>query len=123
MQEDILPASGRRDTGWKRDGRIRGIYWRKRANGSKAWAYYGWGKINGAASRQDAIDSKAKAQVDKSIGKPPPNPRVLIRDLAEEVREAKRLKLRSSSFLAFEHGLDKILLPELGHLRVAQVTP
>jgi integrase len=48
---------------------------------------------------------------------------VLVRDLAEEVREAKKLKLRASSFQGFQYALDKVLLPELGHLRLAQVTP
>jgi integrase len=123
MQQETVRGPKRRDTGWKRDGKAKGIYWRSRADGSKAWGYYAWGKINAAGSRQQAIDAKAKAQLDKSAGRPAPNPRVLVSELAEEVRETKRLKLRASSFQAFEYALDKVIIAELGHLRIAQVTP
>lgn len=120
MQIDSIPAR-KRDTGWKKDGRARGIYWRKLATGAKAWSYYADGKRHGAASRQDAIDGKAKAGLRQSAGLPAPDTRVLIRDLAEEVRETKRRKLRGSSFQVFERALDKIILPAIGHLKVTQV--
>jgi len=123
MQSNTVTGRPSRDTAWKRDGKAKGVYWRKRVDGSKAWGYYAWGKINAAACRQDAIDSKAKAGLTKSAGLPAPNTRVLIRDLAEEVREAKRSKLRASSFGAFEHALDKVILPELGHLKPSQAGP
>ena len=48
---------------------------------------------------------------------------VRIRDLAAEVREAKRRKLRSSSFAMLERALDKVLLPELGDLKPVDVGP
>lgn len=120
MQIESTPAPNR-DTGWKKDGRAKGVYWRKLASGTKAWSYYADGKRHPAASRQDAIDGKAKAGLRKSAGLPAPDTRVLIRDLAEEVRETKRRRLRGSSFEAFERALDKIILPELGHLKVTQV--
>ena len=117
------PTHAKRDTGWKRDGKVRGVYWRRRANGSKSWGYYADGKLNAAATRQDAIDQKAKARLRMSSGLPAPDTRVFIRDLAEEVREAKRRKLRASSFAAFEFALDRIVLPELGHLKPGQAAP
>lgn len=120
MQIDPTPVATR-DTGWKKDGRARGVYWRRLASGAKAWSYYADGKRHAAASRQDAIDGKAKAGLRKSAGLPAPDTRVLIRDLAEEVRETKRRRLRGSSFELFERALDKIILPELGHLKVTQV--
>jgi integrase len=116
-------TSAKRDTGWKRDGKARGVYWRKRASGSKSWGYYADGRLNSAATRQEAIDHKAKAHLRKSAGLPAPDTRVFIRDLAEEVREAKRRKLRASSFAAFEFALDRIVLPELGHLKPGQAGP
>lgn len=123
MRSTTVSTHRRRDTGWKRDGKAKGIYWRRRAQGSKAWGFYAWGKINSAHSRQAAIDGKAQARLRKSAGLPAPDTRVLIRDLAEEVREAKRRKLRPSSFAALEHALDKVLLPELGHLKPSQAGP
>jgi hypothetical protein len=113
----------KRDTAWKKDGRARGIYWRRRVGGSKSWGFYADGRIHSATSRQAAIDGKARAGLRKSAGLPAPDTRVLIRDLAEEVREAKRRKLRRSSFSAFEYALDKVILPELGHLKPGQVGP
>src|SRR5579883_2856925 len=65
MQGDSLTARHRRDTAWKRDGRARGIYWRARANGSKAWGFYADGRIHSAPSRQAALDGKAKAALRK----------------------------------------------------------
>lgn len=112
----------RRDTGWKRDGKARGVYWRQLAKG-KGWGYYAAGRIHSAPSRQAAIDAKAEAQLRKSKGLPEPDTRVTVAALAEEVREQKRGRLRGSSFQAFEYALDKLLLPELGQLRVVQVGP
>jgi hypothetical protein len=34
-----LSSRTRGDTGWKRDGKAKGIYWRRRADGSKRWGY------------------------------------------------------------------------------------
>jgi integrase len=48
---------------------------------------------------------------------------VTFAELAEQVRESKRARLRGSSLTSFEHALDKILIPELGHLRVVTVGP
>lgn len=123
MSDSTVPTTRtRRDTGWKRDGRVRGVYWRPLARG-KAWGYYAKGGIHSAPSRQAAIEAKAEAQLRRSKGLPEPDRRVTLKALAEEVREQKRRKLRDSSFEAFERSLDKVLLPELGHLRVMQVGP
>lgn len=123
MSRDTLgdPAR-RRDTGWKRDGRARGIYWRKPGT-TKLWGYYHAGRIHSAPSRQAAIEARAAAQLRRARGLPEPDARVTVAMLAEEVREAKRRRLRSSSFAALECALDRVVLPELGHLRVVQVTP
>jgi integrase len=115
--------SPKRDTGWKRDGKAKGVYWRRRANGSKAWGFYADGRIQSTATRQDALDQKAKAGLRKSAGLPAPDTRVTMLELTEEVREIKRRKLRASSFAALEFALNKILLPELGHLKPSQCGP
>jgi integrase len=112
-----------RDTTWHRDGKAKGIYYRLRANGSKSWGFYAEGKINSAPTRQAAIDGKARAGLRKSAGFPAPDTRVRFSDLAQEIRDQKQRKLRPSSFSAFEFALDKVLLPELGHLRPAQIGP
>jgi integrase len=108
---------------WTRDGKLPGIYFCVKADSSKSWGYYADGRIQSVPSRQDAIDSKAKAGLRKSAGLPAPDTRVLIRDLAEEVRETKSRKLRGSSFKAFEYALDKIILPEVGHLKPGACGP
>jgi integrase len=123
MQDQSGRPRVRRDTAWKRDGRARGIYWRRRANGTKSWGYFADGKIHSAPSRQAAIDSKAQAGLRRSAGLPAPDTRVKIADLAEEVREAKRRKLRPASLQAFEYALDSILLPEVGHLKPGACGP
>jgi len=122
MQIERTRAAGR-DTSWKKDCRAKGVYYRVRVNGSKSWGFYADGKIHTASSRQAALDGKAKAALRKSAGLPAPDTRVLIRDLAEEVREAKRRRLRGSSFSAFEFALDKVILPAVGHLKPAQLGP
>jgi integrase len=123
MQSHSLPSRPVRDTGWKRDGKAKGIYWRKRASGSKAWGFYADGKIHSAPTRQAAIDEKAKAALRKSAGLPAPDTRITMAKLAEEVREAKRRKLRASSFAAFEFALDGVVLPEVGHLKPGRAGP
>jgi hypothetical protein len=123
MAIERVAGQPKRDTAWKRDGRVKGVYWRRRANGSKSFGFYADGKIHSAPSRQVAIDEKAKAALRKSAGLPPPDTRVLIRDLAEEVRALKMRRLRPSSLAVFEYALDKIILPELGYLKPAQVGP
>jgi integrase len=120
------PPPRRRDTGRHRDGSAKGIYYRYRADGSKEWSYYDprLGRtVGGCHSRQEAIDKRAIAQLAKSAGFPPPDTKTRIADLADEVRAAKRHRLRPSTFSAFEYALDNIILKELGHLRPAQVTP
>jgi integrase len=116
------PTVRKRDTGWKRDGRAKGIYWRPLARG-KSWGYYHAGKIHSAPNRGAAIEAKAKATLRTKSGLPEPDTRLTLGSLAEEVREAKRGKLRTASFEAFEFALDRVILPELGHLRVVQVGP
>jgi integrase len=116
----------RRDTGRHRDGKVRGLYWRARADGSKEWSIYDPRRgrtVGGFRSRQAALDAQSKARLDKSAGLPAPDTRTLIRDLAEEVRQTKERRLRPSSFRAWEDALDRIVLPELGHLRPAQCVP
>jgi integrase len=44
-------------------------------------------------------------------------------DLAKEVREIKRRRLAASSFATFEYALDKIILPEVGHLKPGACGP
>ena len=103
-----------------------GIYWQPRARGTKAWGYYDprIGRVvSGSRTRQEAIDKRAKAQLDKSVGLPVPDTRVRMRDLAEEVRETKRRRLRPSSFRAWEDALDRIVLKEIGNLKPAQLGP
>jgi integrase len=114
----------RRDVRHK-DGRARGVRYRLRADGSKAWQYYDarLQRYAAAASRKDAIDRRAKSQLDKSAGLPAPDTRTRIKDLAEEVRATKKRRLRSASLGMYEYALDKIILPELGHLKPSAVSP
>src|SRR5207237_1148830 len=81
------------------------------------------GKIHAAPTRQEPIDRKARAGLRRSAGRPAPDTRVTIAQLADEVREVKCRNLRASSFAALEFALDKILLPELGHLEPGQAGP
>lgn len=108
---------------WIKDGRAKGIYRRTKADGSYTYGFYGDGRIQSAGSRAEALDAQAKNRLRKSAGLPAPDTRVLIRDLAEEVREAKRRTLASSSFASVEYALDKLLLPEIGHLKPGQLGP
>jgi len=125
VTDSTVSRSARRDT-WKRDGKAKGIYWRPRSKGGKTWGFYNprIGRVEGGCrTRQEAIDKRARAQLDKSAGLPAPDTRARISDLAEDVREVKRARLRSSSFSAFEHALDNVLLPEVGHLKPSQCGP
>jgi integrase len=122
MSDTTLPGKPKRDTAWKRDGKKPGIYWRSYASG-KGWGFYHAGRIHAAPSREAAIEGKAKATVRRAKGLPEPDTRVTIATLAVEVREAKERKLRGSSVAAFNYALDKVILPELGQLRVAHVGP
>lgn len=123
MSKTTLPAAKRRDTGWKRDGRVRGVYWRSRADGKRSWGFYAAGRIRPAVSRRAAVEAKAAATVRRAQGQPEPDTRVTVAELAAQVREAKRGRLRPSTLAAFEDALDRIILPELGRLRVAHVGP
>src|SRR5256885_944447 len=96
MTDPTLTSKAKRDTGWHRDGKAKGIYWRKRERGPKAWGYYATqlGRIvQIEGSRQAAIDRKAQDGLRKSAGAPPPDTRVLIRDLVEQVRERVERRL------------------------------
>jgi integrase len=113
----------KRSTAWVRDKRQAGIY--SRYDG-RSHGYYDrqLGRVVALeGGRQAALDAKAKADLRKSAKQPTPDTKVRICDLAEEVREAKRRRLRDSSFAAFEYALDKIILPELGHLKPGQCGP
>jgi hypothetical protein len=76
-------------------------------------------------NRQAAIDARdeSRERVRKDI---PARDRTLtIRDLAEVARESKRCpgKLKGSSVEAWEDALDRVILPELGHLKPIQGRP
>jgi integrase len=120
--EQTLPSQARRDTAWKKDGKAKGIYYRLRTNGEKSWGFYANGKIHPAVARETAIDLKADARLRKSRGLPPQDTNVLVRDLGEEVREAKRRKHRSWRFSDYEAALD-LVLDQLGDFRITTVGP
>lgn len=122
MQEQTV-SGAKRKTGWTRDSKAPGIY--SRYDG-KSWGFYDrqLGRVVAVeGGRKAALDAKARADLRKSSGLPTPDTKVKIRDLAEEVREAKRRRLRASSFAAFEYALDKIVLPEVGHLKPGACGP
>jgi integrase len=121
-RKTLTSTPAKRDTGWKRDGREKGVYWRTFASG-KGWGYYAAGKIQAAQSRDAAIEGRDDGKRRKRQGLPEPDGRVTIAVLAEDVRASKRRKLAGSSFDAFEYALDKVILPELGELRVVSVGP
>jgi integrase len=115
-----------RDTAWRKDGKSRGIYWRPRKTGGKEFGFFNpriGRREGGCRTRQEALDRQAKARLDKSAGLPTPDTRTTISDLLEEVRATKERRLRPSSFAAFQHAADKIIGPEVGHLRPTQCGP
>jgi integrase len=126
MTDRKTPSPRPRDTRRHRDGKLRGIYYRFRVDGSKEWSYYDprLGRpVGGCQSRQEAIDKRAMAQLAKSAGLPAPDTKTRIADLAEEVREAKRRRLRPSSFRNWQYALDRIILGDFGHLKPTQLGP
>lgn len=126
MTDSNVSGRARRDTAWKRDGRAKGIYWRPKAGGGKGWGFYNprIGRVEGGChTRQQAINKRAKAQLDQSAGLPAPDPRIRFKDLAEADRETKKRRLRAASLAVYEYSLDNIILPELGHLKPSQCGP
>lgn len=114
-----------RNGAWTKTGKDRGIYSRGLADGETDWGYYSRGAKNvvrAGRSRQEALDAQARDRLRHSAGLQPVNTRLRMRDLVEEMREAKRSRLKASSFAGLEYALDKIILPEFGHLKPAQVT-
>ena len=71
------------------------------------------GEIHSAASRQAAIDAKAKAGLRKSAGLPPADTSKTVSHYAELVLASKRRKLSATSLALDEHAF-AILLPEIG---------
>jgi integrase len=125
VTDSTLPSKPRRDTSWHRDGKAKGIYWRPKKVGGKEFAFFNTRigrREGGCRTRQEAIEKRSRAILDKGAGLPAPDMRVRISDLAEELCEAKRRRLRASSFVMFEHAL-RIILPELGHLKPAACGP
>ena len=96
--------------------------WRGTVAKANTQARRGW-RLMPAPEPSTAVKVPRCSSPASSAGFPAPDPRVLIRDLAEELRDAKRRKLQASSFAAFEYALDKIVVPEIGHLRPSQAGP
>ena len=105
----------------------RGVYSRIPPSGPtsdqhRTWGYYDAGKIvRVEGGRADAIAARSKAMLRKAAGLPPVDTRVTVAALIEEEREAQRRKNRAASFAAFEYAADKIIVPEIGHLRPGQL--
>jgi integrase len=74
-------------------------------------------------TRDAALAAKAQATLRRQAGVPAPNTSARIRDLAEEAREKQRRKNSTGYAASFEHALDKIVLPQVGHLKLTQLTP
>jgi integrase len=114
----------KRKTGWKLvDRRKPGIYKSPLAKGFR-WGYYDpqLGRIVQAASKADASEKRAKSVLRKQAGAPvPESPNRLIRELGEEVRDAKRRK-GLARLNEWERMLD-LVLDEIGHLKPAQLGP
>jgi integrase len=125
MASQTLPTRPKRKTGWsKADKRRPGIYKRPRAKGFE-FGYYDaqLGRIvGGQLSKEAAQETKGKADSRKRAGAPAPETQSkLIRELGEEVREAKRRR-NLARFKDWERMLD-LFLAELGHLKPSQVGP
>jgi integrase len=125
MASQTLPTRPKRKTGWsKADKRRPGIYKRPRAKGFE-FGYYDaqLGRIvGGQLSKEAAQETKGKADSRKRPGAPAPETQSkLIRELGEEVREAKRRR-NLARFKDWERMLD-LFLAELGHLKPSQVGP
>jgi integrase len=111
-----------RKTGWKKaDKRLSGIYRSKLASGWR-WGYFDkqLGRVvQVQGGKQAAMEAKAKADLRKQAGTPAPDSQSkLIRELGEEVREAKRRR-NLARFKDWERMLD-LYIEELGHLKPAQ---
>lgn len=116
----------KRRTGWKRaDRRQPGIYKRPKVAGGFAFGYYDkqLGRVVQLQGGKDAaLEAKAKADLRKQAGTPAPETQSkLIRELGEEVREAKRRR-DLARFKDWSRMLD-LYIEELGHLKPAQVGP
>ncbi len=112
-----------------------GIYSRlNRAEGPIGEQYREWGFrsrqlgriVSGCASREEALTRQAEDQQRHFAGKPAPlaaSQIPTVRELADEVREVKRRRMKSLTFTEWERRLDRILLPHFGRAKVTEVTP
>jgi hypothetical protein len=120
MAEQTLP---KRKTAWA-DKRKPGIYKSPLAKGYR-WGYYDkqLGRIVQVQGGRPALEEAyAKAALRKQAGTPAPESQSkLIRELGEEVREAKRRR-KLARLKDWERILD-LYLEELGHLKPAQLGP
>jgi len=114
-------------SGWTKCPKARqvGVYWRRnRQTIQYGYLEPGRSQVKYAGTTlQQAKDARAKALLRHSAGLQPPDTKLRIRDLAEEVREAKRDRVRPNSFSTLERALDKRIIPAIGHLKPVAVTP
>lgn len=115
----------KRKTGWRKaDKRTPGIYKSPLVKGYR-WGYYDkqLGRIVQVQGGKDqALDAKAQADARRRAGTPVPETQSkLIRDLGEEVREAKRRR-KLARIKDWERMLD-LFIEELGHLKPSQLGP
>jgi integrase len=110
----------KRDTGWKKAGKARGIYKR-----GTEWGHYSTQNgtvIGGSRTKAEAVAAKANDTLRKGKGLPAPNLKTNISAYIDAELERKRRELQGSTLAVDERALD-IMRNEIGHLKPGQCGP
>lgn len=121
MSKQTVPAPKKRDTGWKKAAKGRGIYRRQ----SGEWGYYSTqlGRVVGGFKiKEEAVAAKAKDTLRKQSGLPAPNTSRTNSDYLDVVLEKKRRELSGAS-LALDERACAIMREQIGHLKPGQSGP
>jgi len=104
--------------------RHRGISYRPRADGSRAYAVYFRGRYIGVeGGEQEALAKQAELRGKAARGEKPITPtKVTFGEFAEEWLESKR-HLRPWTRKNYRAALDNVLIPRFGHLRLPAISP
>jgi integrase len=104
--------------------RYRGISYRQRADGSRAYAVFFKGRYIGVeGGEQEALAKQAELRGKAARGESVvATSKLTFGELAEEWLESKR-HLRPWSRRNYRGALDLVLIPRLGRFRVAAITP
>jgi integrase len=104
--------------------RHRGISYRPRKDGTRAYSAYFKGRYIGIdGGEQEALAKQAELRGKAAKGEKPLAPtKVTFGEVAEQWLESKR-HLRPWTRKNYRAALDNVLLPRFGHLRLASISP